>query len=128
GTAPAGSARQGVRNASRTGGGGGGSAPGGGGISGAWRRRYSPARPTAKPSRNGTRQPQASTAAAEKMVLVKAPTADPSSMPALAPKRLQLPMNPRRSGAALSTKKTTEVVNSPPTDSPCIKRNPTRST
>jgi len=61
-------------------------------------------RPTPSPSKNGTRQLQASKAAAENTVLVKAPTADPSKIPATLPKKLQLPSNPRRPGAAPSTK------------------------
>ena len=61
----------------------------------------------------------------ESAVEIKAPTADPKSVPSVAPAVLQLPAKPRCRGGAVSTRNTTEVVYSPPTDTPWIIRNNT---
>jgi len=44
-------------------------------------------------------------------------------MPVTEPKSATAPIKPRRSGFARSTRKTMEVVYSPPTERPCIIRN-----
>ena len=48
--------------------------------------------------------------------------------PARPPTACQLPYSPRRVGGACSTTQAIEVVDSPPTDNPCISRSSTNST
>src|SRR5215467_4082252 len=52
-------------------------------------------------------------------------TADPKRTPKVAPSGTKLPRKPRRPDADCSTRKTPEVVYSPPTDSPCTSRSST---
>ena len=77
------------------------------------------------PHQNGTRQPQASTVAGIR-TSERAPTAEPSRMPAwrrAAPRR-----RPPAARRRVSTRKTTDVVYSPPTDRPWIIRSSTSRT
>ena len=68
------------------------------------------------------RQPQASSAAVDMLAAKAAPTAEPSSMPTVAPEAPNAPIKPRRPSGACSTRNTIEPVYSPPTDSPCTTR------
>src|SRR5215469_15840582 len=52
-----------------------------------------------------------------------AQTAEPSRMPPVAPDMASAPIKPRRPSGARSTRKTTELVNSPPIEKPCVMRN-----
>src|SRR5712692_3339016 len=79
------------------------------------------------PSRNGMRQPQLSTSAAESRVLVSAATPEPSSRPAATLLCWKLPINPRRSAGAHSTMNAVEPPHSPPAEKPCSSRANTMS-
>jgi hypothetical protein len=72
--------------------------------------------------KNGMRQPQASSAAVDKLAAKAAPTAEPSKMPIAAPVAANAPIKPRRPSGACSTRNTIELAYSPPTESPCTTR------
>ena len=74
------------------------------------------------------RHPHACNAPAGISHATNAPTAEPSITPANAPEVPKAPIKPRRELGHPSTMKMTEVVYSPPTESPCTRRNTTIST
>ena len=74
------------------------------------------------------RQPHASSVSGVISAAVAAPIPEPSRMPMVVPQHVTAPMNPRRPSEACSTRKTIELVYSPPTDSPWIMRRITRIT
>jgi hypothetical protein len=74
------------------------------------------------------RQPQASSAAVDMLAAKAAPTAEPSRMPSAEPDAASAPIKPRRPSGARSTRNTSELVYSPPTESPCTTRSKVSAT
>ena len=68
------------------------------------------------------RQPHSSSASAGRRAANSAPIAEPIRKPPLAASDAMLPTRPRRPGGARSTRKTIDMVASPPTDRPWIMR------
>src|SRR5258708_10127287 len=86
------------------------------------RRKMTTTTPTTIPSRNGIRQPHVSSVSVVIVAVIVTANPEPIRKPRVVPQQATAPINPRRPTGARSTRKTIELIYSPPTESPWIAR------